>query len=478
MPTSFKSLNPATLEVIWQGEEASHKEVEMAFARAQNAFSDWSSLAIGERIGYLHKYQNLLREQKDHFAEIISMETGKPLWESQNEVISMINKVDISIEAFQIRCPDRSLPQKPYISMTRHKPHGVVAVLGPYNFPGHLPNGHIVPALLAGNTVVFKPSELTPWVGEKLVQCWLDSGLPPGVLNLVQGGASVGKLITSQSLLNGLFFTGSWPTGKRLLEQFSTHPEKILALEMGGNNPLIFHEVKNLEAAAYLTVQSAFISTGQRCTCARRLIVVESERSGKFIDSLLEQMKGIKIGNYTDQPEPFMGPLISEQAAQKLMKSQENLISLGAIPIQTMHLLKTGTGFITPGVIDVTAVKDRPDVEYFGPFLQLIRVPTLEAAMQEANHTAYGLVAGLFSDDADAYQLFYRQVRAGVINWNTPLTGASSTAPFGGIGHSGNFRPSAFYAADYCSYPVASLETDILQMPRKLTPGLILHGHL
>ncbi len=476
MTQTFQSHNPATLEVVWQGIESGQKEIDRAFECAYQAFETWSNLSIQERIAYLHKYKEKLTHSRQLLAETISVEMGKPLWESFTEVTSMINKVDISIQAYEIRCLEIKQPQASYLATARHKPHGVVVVLGPYNFPGHLPNGHIVPALLAGNTVIFKPSELTPLVGELMGQCWLETGLPPGIFNIVQGGSQTGRLLASHPKINGLFFTGSWAVGQSLLKQFGEHPEKILALEMGGNNPLVFHEVKNIEAAAYYTLQSAFITSGQRCTCARRLIVVDGEHSPAFIRSLEDQIRQIMVGPYNQQPEPFMGPLISEKAAQKLMDAQNQLISRGGIPKIPMQMLKPGTGFLSPGLIDVSEILNRPDEELFGPFLQLIRVPTFEAALKEANHTAYGLAAGLLSDKPELYKRFYQSVKAGIINWNTQLTGASSTVPFGGIGHSGNFRPSAFYAADYCSYPVASLEAEKMQMPEKIAPGLLNPG--
>lgn len=240
MPSHFQSINPATQEMIWQGHEAGEKEVNKAFEAASRAFDSWSNLPLQERINYLKKYRDHLQQVHEVFAETISKETGKPIWESLGEVSSMINKVDISIEAYAIRCAEMKHQQ----ASMRHKPHGVVVVLGPYNFPGHLPNGHIVPAILAGNTVVFKPSELTPLVGEMMVKCWQEIGLPEGVLNIVQGGPETGKLVASHPQLKGLFFTGSWSTGKILLEQYSGQPEKILALEMGGIILLFFMKLK------------------------------------------------------------------------------------------------------------------------------------------------------------------------------------------------------------------------------------------
>jgi succinylglutamic semialdehyde dehydrogenase len=476
--TQFQSFNPATGEVLWQGIASNANDIDKAFKTAAGAFKTWSNTPLKQRIEHLIDFKNHLMNKQDLFAEAISLETGKPFWESKSEVNAMANKVDISIESFSIRCHDFEHQFTTAKSLTRHRPHGIVAIYGPYNFPGHLPNGHIVPALLAGNTVVYKPSELTPFIGELMIQFWKDSGLPDGLINLVQGGPEVGKMVAMHNQLNGLFFTGSWPTGKLLAEQFATQPEKILALEMGGNNPLVFHDVENIDAAVYHTIQSAYATTGQRCTCARRLIVVEDSKAQDFVDTLVEQIQGISIGPYTDNPEPFMGPLINKKAADKLLEAQNRLIAGGGNPLCKMRALDAHTGFITPGLIDVTAVANRPDEEYFGPLLQLIRVPSLDRAIAEANNTAYGLVAGILSDDRKAYDHFYKNVKAGVINWNTQLTGASSSAPFGGIGHSGNFRPSALYAADYCSYPVASMENETLQIPQKRSPGLLLKSEL
>lgn len=356
--------------------------------------------------------------------------------------------------------------------MVRHRPHGVVAVFGPFNFPGHLPNGHIVPALLAGNTVVFKPSELTPLVAQKTVACWQAAGLPPGVINLIQGGRETGSSLAAHPAIDGLFFTGSPATGKALHRQFAGQPGKILALEMGGNNPLVVYGVSDLEAAAYHTIQSAFLSAGQRCTCARRLIVPEGAEGDRYIERLCQMMGTLRIGPYTDCPEPFMGPMINNQAAERLLDTQASLVAKGGKALVPMRRLKEGLPFLSPGLMEVTAVIERPDVEAFGPLLQLIRCEDFSAAIEEANRTAYGLSAGLFSDYAELFDTFYRQIRAGIVNWNRPLTGASSAAPFGGVGDSGNHRPSAYYAADYCAYPVASLEADQLTLPATLSPGI------
>lgn len=325
----MKSINPATGEVVWQGQAADASFIESAIARASQAFSKWSLLPLETRIEFLEAYAETLERYREKLAIAISKETGKPLWESKTEVTAMVNKVEISFDAFLMRCPEVTKEQPSAMLMTRHKPHGIVAVFGPYNFPGHLPNGHIVPAILAGNVVLFKPSEFTPLVGEFVAEIWKESGLPEGVFQLIQGGRETGGLLLDHPKINGLFFTGSWNTGKLFLEKFAHRPEKILALEMGGNNPLVVDEVSDLKAAAYLTIQSAYLTSGQRCTCARRLIVPKGSEGDAFIKTLTEMVKKIKIGSYTDSPEPFMGPVISQQAAKKLLEVQEQLKSKG-----------------------------------------------------------------------------------------------------------------------------------------------------
>ncbi len=287
---SFSSLNPAKQQVIWQGRSADAIQVSSAIEAARAAFEHWSELSFDERLQIARAYAEQLTEHKELLALCIAEETGKPLWETRTEVAAMIGKIDISARAYQERTGVKENPMPQGRAWIRHKPHGVVAVFGPYNFPGHLPNGHIVPALLAGNTVVFKPSELTPKVAELTVQLWQKAGLPAGVLNLLQGEIDTGKAIASHPGIDGLFFTGSSGTGHYLHQQFAGQPHKILALEMGGNNPLIVQKVKDVDAAVHDIIQSAFISAGQRCTCARRLYLPLGAEAGQDHERFLTKL--------------------------------------------------------------------------------------------------------------------------------------------------------------------------------------------
>jgi len=471
---AFQSVNPYSGQSVWQGQAASFEQVEQAVAAARKAFPAWAALPLSARIEKLQAFAEALKSEADTLARSIGEETGKPLWEAQTEVASMQAKVAISIQSQAERSGEKRGKLADANTVLRHKPHGVLAVFGPYNFPGHLPNGHIVPALLAGNTVVFKPSELTPKVAELTIHCWIKAGLPAGVLNLVQGAQKSGEALASQAGIDGLLFTGSSHTGNLLHRQFAGQPEKILALEMGGNNPLIVEPLEDLDAAVYCIIQSAFISAGQRCTCARRLLLPQ----GAFGDTLLDKLKtassGLRQGAFDGEPQPFMGTVISEQAAGQLVTAQQKLLEQGGEALLLMQEQQGRKALLSPGIIEVSKITQRSDEEWFGPLLQVSRYRDFEQAIEQANATRYGLAAGLLGGTREHFERFWLQSRAGIVNWNRPLTGAASASPFGGIGASGNHRASAWYAADYCAYPVASLESEQLSLPKTLSPGVSL----
>lgn len=475
-PESFLSLDPGTGKTIWRGAQATEDEINRAVAAAKKAFPSWRALPQDKRIHYLMQYRELILKEKEDLAQVLSLDTGKPLWEAKEEIEAIAKKIPVSIEAYNDRCRRRSQAHPNYTLTTLHKPHGAIAVFGPFNFPGHLPGSHFIPALLAGNTVIFKGSELAPLFAETLTLCFEKAGLPPGVFNLLQGAERTGKYLSSHPSIDGLFFTGSYRVGSQLKKQIGEG--KILVLEMGGNNPLVIADVADNEAASYLTLLSCYLTSGQRCSAARRLIVIEGKQSDAFLKVLIPMIKSIQVGHYTDSPEPFMGPVISLQSAEKLLADQRRQQKEGGKIVVEMRSITPHTPFLSPGLIDVTEIKNRSDEECFGPLLQLIRVRNFEEAIQEANRTAYGLTAGIFTQNTSLWEQFLLQVKAGVINWNCPTTGASSEAPFGGLGRSGNFHPSAYYAADYASYPVASQQAASLALPKELRPGIHLLGHV
>jgi succinylglutamic semialdehyde dehydrogenase len=383
----------------------------------------------------------------------------------------MIGKVELSIAAQAERAGEKHTGTMFGEAVLRHHPHGVMAVLGPYNFPGHLPSGHIVPALLAGNAVVFKPSELTPAVGEAIGEVWRAAGLPEGAFAVVQGARETGAALTEADI-DGLLFTGSATTGAHLRRLFADRPKVILALELGGNNPLVVWDGDPGEAAA-LVVQSAYVTSGQRCSCARRLILSEGPFGEAVIEAVASLRDRLRIGAWNDEPPPYMGPLVSPEAAASAKRQAAHLLSLGAGAIRPLESVDNRREtFVAPALLDVTGLSV-PDEEIFAPVLQVTRVPDFNAAIAAANATRFGLAAGLVSGDDALWQRFVSQVHAGVVNRNRPTTGASGAMPFGGLDDSGNHRPSAFYAADYCAYPIASFEAASLVGNTEALAGML-----
>lgn len=454
------SYEPATGAELWR---APHGNVDELVARAREAWPAWASQPLATRIERMRRFANEVRKDQDEFAELIARETGKPLWEARTEVEAVMAKVEISVRSYAERTGQRKLDSALQgAAALRHKPHGVMAVLGPYNFPAHLPNGHIIPALIAGNAVILKPSEKTPAVGEKLLSFFVRAGVPEAVVQLLIGGPDEGKDLVAHPDVDGVLFTGSAQVGIAINRKLATEPGKIVALEMGGNNPLVVWDTPKIDDVAALIVQSAFTTAGQRCTAARRLIVKNS-----MYDDVIGAVKAlterIVIGEPFDDPQPFIGPVIDMHTADQLTESFLYLISNGGKAITHMRRPREGLPFVTPALVDVTGMAERPDVELFGPLLQVIRVDDFDDAIAEANNTRFGLSASLVGGDPAQYSRFWANIRAGIVNWNRPTNGASSAAPFGGVGFSGNHRPAAFYAADYCAYPVTSTE---MEQPR------------
>ena len=469
---TWESMSPCQRQVVWQGTAASVSQVEAAVGAARRAWPAWQRTSVEERMARVKAFQAIVQQHSAELALLIARETGKTLWEAKAEAATVAGKVDLSISALQTRRATHGDQTGSERVITRFKSHGVLAVLGPFNFPAHLPNGHIVPALLAGNTVVFKPSELTPAVGQWMAAAWEQASLPQGVINLVHGGRETGAALIGHPQIDGLLFTGSSQAGKFFHQQFAAQPQKILALEMGGNNPLVVSNIADVEAAVYQILLSAYITSGQRCTCARRLIVVEDDRSTALVERIAQRAAALSVGWYDQQPEPFMGSLISPQAGRQVFEFWQQLQAAGGKPILVPQMRDNQPALVTPGLIEMTEASNVPDEECFGPLLQVYRVPTLTAAIELANQTKYGLSAGLLTQQLSDWDEFIATIRAGVVNLNRQTTGASGKLAFGGCGWSGNHRPSGYYAADYCSFPVASMESDSLLVPDAKMPGM------
>jgi succinylglutamic semialdehyde dehydrogenase len=469
--TITQRLSPVDNRVTWHGSWATPVETDAAYQRARHAYREWSMTPIAERIECIQRYSQSLEKNKESIALCITLESGKPLWESRQEVTAAKSKVDNSIDALLKRRSESSSSTSTSMNVIRYHPLGTVLVLGPYNLPLHLPGAHIVPSLLAGNTVVFKPSEKTPAVGDWITKCWREAGLPDGVLETLHGGVDVAQHVVEKPDLAGVFFTGSHRGGVALHRKLAGRPDCLLALEMGGNNPLVIDEIQDMDAAIQVIVQSCFITSGQRCTCARRLVVIDSPGNRSLMKRLGHAVKNIRVGNPLDAQEPFMGCLVSHEAGESILIAQKAMVDRGGCLLAESQRLVDSPNSLTPGLIEIREeVVD--DEEHFGPLSTIVYAPDFDQAIRLANETKYGLAAGLLSDDANKFTYFVERVKAGIINWNSPTTGASGTMPFGGIGASGNHRPSGFYAADYCSYPKASVQVGALKASPHLPPGL------
>jgi len=467
------SYNPGDLQDIIGRFPVSLSQVDEVVHGAREAFTRWSRMPLAVRKRHILRFKKGLEEGADRLAELIAREVGKPLWEAQNEVSLMINKIDITIQEGLKRVKPFRVPE--INGHCYYHPRGVLAVIGPFNFPGHLPNGHFVPALLTGNTVIFKPSEYTPATGQFITSLIDNAGFPPGVFNLVQGGKGVGAQLCSHSGVDGILFTGSYETGLAIKKATIEDYWKIIVLEMGGKNAVIVIEDANLERALYETLVGAFLTTGQRCTSTSRVILLKGIAE-PFIEKFVTLTQQLRIGFAFDKGV-FMGPLISETAQERFWHYQGLATSEGCETILEGHALaRERAGYYVSPSIHLVKAPD-PGSKYqqeeiFAPDIDLYIVSDPMEAIDITNQSPYGLVVSIFSRDRGYYNELLQSCKAGIINWNRATTGASSRLPFGGIGKSGNHFPTALFAPYYCTYPVASLEEEGDFVPDKTLPGI------
>jgi succinylglutamic semialdehyde dehydrogenase len=464
--TSHNPAKPSA--VVWAGgSDVSH--VDQAIAAAREAGKAWARWTIERRMAVLRRYQQICAARVDEIGTLIRDETGKVMWDAKAEAGLLGGKVDITLDQGPEGAFRRVAGMETKLAETRlgrawFRPHGVMAVVGPFNFPMHLPNGHIVPALLMGNTIVFKPSDKTPGCGQLLAELLQEAleaaGAPAGVVNLVQGRADVAQRLVRHEGVDGVLFTGSWPVGRAILGANLDSPGKICALEMGGNNAAVVMPDADLKQAVIECVRSAFITTGQRCTCTRRLIVHEAVAE-RVLRAVCKAASNLIIGEPDAAHPVFMGPVISEGARRGILDAQAALAKAGGEMLMPCTAMDRDGWFVTPGVMRVERFTLGPgggtDLEVFGPLLRVAVVKSLDEAIDQANATRYGLAASIFTKDQVAIERFLHEARAGCVNLNTGTAGASSKLPFGGLGLSGNHRPAGSFSLDYCAYPVAGM---------------------
>ena len=332
---------------------ASARQVGAAVASAKAAFPAWSATPFDERLAILRRYAALATEHKDRLADILAAEVGKPRWECLEEAGAIAGKVELTVRAFAERAADSSSEQPGFRGALRHQAHGVFAIFVPYNLPLHLPNGHLVPALLAGNTVVIKASEYAPQASIAMVSLLLDAGLPAEAIQLLPGDRATGEALVADPGIDGVAFTGSSSAGRAIHRALGGRTEVMLALEMGGNNPMVVQPPLDPAILGRLVVLSSMLTTGQRCTSARRLIVPRGADGDAIVTAVVEAAAGIRIGAALDDPAPFCGPLVDPGAADRVMAAWQQRIGAGARVLLPMERLAWSPAALSPGVLDV-----------------------------------------------------------------------------------------------------------------------------
>ncbi|MFO0596708.1 MAG: aldehyde dehydrogenase family protein [Myxococcaceae bacterium] len=462
-------LDDRVLEVPW-----ARSQVDAAVDAARTAFPAWRKLGQAARAELLKKYQAALKARLDELTKAISREIGKPLWEAKTEVQAMVTKVDVSLGEATAFTRDHRIDDLP--GEIRHRPHGVVAVLGPFNFPGHLPNGQIVPALLMGNTVVFKPSDKGPLTAALMAQCFADAGFPPGVFNVVQGAVPVAQHLSTHPGVDAILFTGSVPVGQQIVAANAHRPGVLIALELGGKNASLVFDDVDLERAVREIAFSGFATSGQRCTATSRVYVTKGI-AAQFIDRLAAAARSVKVGHPADEGV-FMGPVISEGTRRALIDAQKKAVGAGfeAVVPGGIAEARTRGHYVRPAVHvargSVQHVAGYTDTELFAPDLAVVTVADADEAIALANETPFGLSAAVFTRSAELFERAADALRVGVLHWNRSSAGASGRLPFSGVKASGNHRPAGVLMGTSCVYPMGVLLPPKAETPLPSWPGI------
>jgi len=468
MSETFESRNPARPDdVIGEFTAADAADVTAAVGRARGAFPAWRDLGLAGRAQVLRSSRELVDARRDELARLVARESGKALWEARAEAGLVPAKVDVTLGPGMDLVAERDVGGG---ARATWFPRGVLAVFGPFNFPAHLPNGHIVPALACGNAVVFKPSDQTPAVGEWLAARWREAGLPEGVLEVVHGGAETGRALAGYRGVDGVLFTGSYDVGRKIREATLDQPDKILALEMGGKNAIVVMSDADLELAVAETALSIAASTGQRCTCTSR-VFVETALVDEFAARLGDTLAALRVGDPMDAGT-FMGPLVSTEAFERVRKAREGAREAGGERVD--FRVDLPPPFVGPALVRFEGLRQAHPYqrdELFAPEAALYPVDDLEQAVTGVNDADYRLAAAVFTRDRAVYEHCVGRIRTGVLNWNRGTIGASGKLPFGGIGKSGNDRPAGVTASLYCAVPQAHLEHEGGLDPEALPPG-------
>jgi succinylglutamic semialdehyde dehydrogenase len=466
----IENRSPADLSAVLSRHEWAAAQVEVAVAAAREAQRGFAQKSAAERAQLIRDIGAVLKKHEEELARAIALDVGKPLWEARTEAQACSAKATITADEGMKLVADYAAPGQASAEC-RFRPLGVLAVLGPFNFPVHLPNGHILPALACGNAVVFKPSEIAPHAAEVYSRCLAEAGVPPGVFNLVQGGPSVGARLSAHAGVDGVLFTGSWGVGQAIAKA-NLGQTKLLALEMGGKNAAIVLPDADPDKALYDVLFSAFVSAGQRCTAASRVIVVGKDNARCFAERIAAKASHLVIGHPLDDGI-FMGPLASPAALAKFEAGIQNVPAEILLAAKRVRPRGLDGCYVTPSVhfVQTRGGSAYEREELFGPDLAVYPAESEEEALQIANATEYGLAASVHTANEEAFDRCQRALDCGIVNWNAPTVGASGRLPFGGLKRSGNHRPAALSSTSYCAAPVAVMRGEPTLAAAKLAPG-------
>lgn len=437
---TFDTVNPANGEVIAQVQIASEQDINHAVESAQAGQKVWVAMTAVERARILRRAVDLLRERNDELAKIESTDSGKAF--SETSTVDIVTGTDVleyyaglatAIEGTQVPLRDSSF------FYTRREPLGVVAGIGAWNYPIQIALWKSAPALAAGNAMIFKPSEVTPLTAFKLAEIYTEAGVPDGVFNVVQGLGEVGALLSAHPVIEKISFTGSVPTGKKVMSSAASSSLKEVTMELGGKSPLIICDDANLDRAADIAMMANFFSTGQVCTNGTRVFVPKSLKAD-FEQALLKRVEKIKLGNPFDA-DTNMGPLVSFAHLDKVLSYLEKGKAQGATLLtggQRAQQPEFAQGaYVEPTIFtdctdDMDIVKD----EIFGPVLSILTYETEEEVIRRANDTVFGLAAGVVTENITRAHRIIHQIEAGIC-WVNTWGESAAEMPVGGYKQSG-----------------------------------------
>nr|HEX4316584.1 aldehyde dehydrogenase family protein [Kofleriaceae bacterium] len=457
--TALVSRNPAADGAVVFETGSNPAAVAFAAKAAAAAQPAWAALTPAARTAHLQRFKAELAARADAIADAIVLETGKLRSEAKQELATVVGRFDLVAQAMA-----KDIQPGPVAAgeSLRLAPLGVVGVIGPFNFPIHLCHAHVVPALVAGNTVVVKPSDLTPLVGQRYAEAAHAAKLPPGVFNLVVGDGAVGAAMVADKLIRGLAFTGSWSVGRKILEAALDRPELLVALEMGGKNTCVVLDDCSLRQAVHEVVVGGYLTTGQRCVGTER-VLVHRKIAARFTAALAAVARELKFGS-PDDATSFAGPLVNAAAVARLEGAIEIAKKAGAKAVLPGARLPGGA-YRTASIHELPDgchhVAGYTDVEVFGPDLCVEVIDSDDEALAVLEASPYGFANAVFTASGPRFEQFAARTRSGILNRNRSTNLASPRLPFGGVGRSGNYRPAGAWAHRNLQSPVAVLENPI-----------------